>query len=88
MLPRNGAEGSLDFHDLEDEEPSFLSTGGLQVERANSDLLVCNIIVHRNLEDVFETALDVGHNRRVRASGGCRLRTGRGSYGMHCAEVP
>lgn len=83
MLLRNGAKRILDFIDLQDGELDFFPSVDLQFERANGDLFSCDVVVDRNLEDVFETALDVPNDRKVRANEECRLNTGQGAHGTH-----
>lgn len=65
MVLRNGARITLAFVDLEDGESTFLASVRLRVEKLNDELLPYEIFVERNLEDVFEIALGVGHDRRV-----------------------
>lgn len=78
----------MDIEDLEDGEPSLFASVGVLVKRRNGDLFPYNIVVHRNLDDLLETALDVGYNRRLWANGEFWSRTGGGAHGMHCARVP
>lgn len=68
MLLKNATKQILDLGDLKDGEPDFLASPGLRVKRANGDLISCDIVVHRNFDDVDGTALDVNHDRKVRAS--------------------
>lgn len=65
MLLQKGAKRTLDLADLKDGELDFLASVGLQVEKADGDLLPWNIVVYSSLNDVFGTALNVGHNRGV-----------------------
>lgn len=71
MPLQNRAKRVLHFADLQAGESSFLSSADPLVGKASSELLFRDIIVHRNLSEVFETALNVGHDRRLCASGGC-----------------
>lgn len=88
MLLRDGAERNLDFVDKENGDQNFLASVALRVTWASGDLLICDIVVLRHLDDVFGTAFDVGHDREVWANGGCRFKTERSAYGTHCARVP
>lgn len=65
MPLKNGAEWNLDSVDLKDGEPNVFTSVGLPVEGANGDILPCDNVVPKSLEDVFRTALDVGHDRRA-----------------------
>lgn len=70
MLLQNDAEQIPDLVYLEYGESKFLASVGMRVQRASGDLPPCSIVHGRYLDDVSEAALDAGHNRRVRASGG------------------
>lgn len=56
---------------LEDGESGYLAYLGLHVNKAGGDLRSCDKVVHRTLDDVVDTALDVGDDRRVWPSGEC-----------------
>lgn len=87
MLLENCTKQTLDFVDLENGKPSFLASVGLRVKGGIGDLLFCEMVVDRNLDDVFRTAFDVNYDRRVRARGRCRLATGQDAYDTHRAKV-
>lgn len=84
---RNSAKRILDFVDLRDGELSFFTPVGLRLERANSVILSCHIVVRRSLDDVFRTALDVGQDRSVWANEKCRLKSGQDAHGTPCARL-
>lgn len=65
MLLHDGARQLLNIFHLEDGEPNLIASVALRADRASGDLLLCKIIVHRNLDVVFGTAVDVGHVERV-----------------------
>lgn len=65
MLLQNGAKHILDFLDLEDCELAFFVSVGLRVKKASNDLLLCDILGHTNLDDVFGIAVDVGDDKRM-----------------------
>lgn len=65
MFLRMGAERILNFASLKDGEPSFAASVGLQIKGANGDLLPYDIVVERDLEDVFGSAFGVVQHRRV-----------------------
>lgn len=88
MLPQNGAKWILDLFDLGDCETILLPFVRLQADRANGDLLLCDTVADRSLGDVFSTTLDVGYDRRVWASGGCRIETGWSAHSRQCAKAP
>lgn len=75
-----------DLVDLEENEPNLLVLLGPQVERASGDLVLCDIVIDGSLDDAFGTALNISHVRKVEASGGCQLKTGRGVYGTQCEK--
>lgn len=79
MLLWNDGKLILDFIDREDGESDFFASPALQAEGASCNLLFCNIVVHRHLDDVSETALDISHDRKVLASERRRLQTVRES---------
>lgn len=88
MLRQNGAKPVLNFVHLENGEPDFVASVGLRVEKADGSIPLCSTVVHGNFDNVFETALDVGHDRKVPAMVRYRLTTGRGTHETHCARVP
>lgn len=61
MSVRNVAELISANINLKDGEPDFLVCVALQVEVANGYLFPSHIVVRRDLDDVFDTALDGGH---------------------------
>lgn len=88
MFLENGPKRIVSFQELKSGKLDLLASIGLRVVRAKSSFLLCNVSKHRSLADVFETFLDVGHDRRVYGSRSCSLRTGRGAHGTHCARFP
>lgn len=76
VLLRNGTKRTLDLVDLEDDESEVLPSIRLRVKGASGYLLPCDMVVHRNPHDVFQTALVVLHDKRVWVSEGSRLKTG------------
>lgn len=88
MLLQNSAMRTPDFADLEDSASDFPKSVELRVKRPNGELLLCNLIVHRSLDDIFWSALNVGRGRGAWASGSCWHRAGRGAQGTHCATIP
>lgn len=72
----HSAQMILDQVDPENTESNFRASVGLQVEVANIDLLPGHIVIDVKPYDVFGTALDVGHGKKVWANGGCWLKTG------------
>lgn len=75
---RNGAEQALSFVDLKDGERNFFASADLRAERANSDLLPCEIVADTYLGEVFEDALDVCDDRKA---------SNCGAHGTHRARV-
>lgn len=67
MLLQQGAERVLNIFDLGDGELNILASVSLQLEKEHGDLLPCSIFMQRNLDDVFGTALHVGHDRVCRS---------------------
>lgn len=53
------------FVDLKENESNFFASIGLQVERRSWELLLDDIVVHRNLDDVFGFVYDVDPDRRL-----------------------
>lgn len=75
------------FIDLKNGEASFLASVGLRIKSTNGDLAPCNIVVCRILGNVFGTAPDDNHDKRVWADGDCPLNTGRDAHGTRWARV-
>lgn len=65
MLLKNRAEQTIGFLHLKAGESSFLTFVSLQVERANGSLALRDTVVSKDVDAVFETAVDVRHYRRV-----------------------
>lgn len=72
MHLRNGAEPNLSFFDLEGDQRDSLKSAHIHVERASGDLLRCNIVVHRKLDDVSCSALDFSHDKKAQPKGGTK----------------
>lgn len=64
VLLRNGAKRSVNFVELEHGELSFLASVRLWIKRAIEGFFACNNDVKRDLHGVFETAFEVGHDRK------------------------
>lgn len=65
MLFRDGAKHSLRFVDLNYVDTNFLPSVGLRVERAIGNLRPGKLVVDKALDDIFGTALDVCHYRKM-----------------------
>lgn len=57
----NNSEQILDVTDLEDSEPALLAFTALRVRVENSHLLPSRVLVVRDLDDVFNIALNGGY---------------------------
>lgn len=87
MLLLRGAELNLRFVDLKDDEPDFLASLDLQVERADGDLLLCDIIFDTNFSKIVGIAFNARLYLAMLAVGKLRLRAKQGVHGTHCAKV-
>lgn len=66
----------MHYVDLENGKPDSLANLGLWLENASSYLSIYDIVVDKNLDDAFSTALDVGHHKTVKANEEWRHRNG------------
>lgn len=86
-LVQNRAKRTPDFVILADGKPNFHRSVRVKVKKEKCGFLPCDIFVDKNLDNVFETALDAGHDKRVWFNGECCSRSGRDAQGTHCARV-
>lgn len=52
----------MSLFSFKDCEPEFLASTHRQIKKASSNLLPCDIVVDKYLDDDLETAIDVGHD--------------------------
>lgn len=88
MLLQKGMEQITNVAALEYDGTRVLGSVSLRAGRESGDLYIGDIVANRYLDDVFDTGLDVGCNRRAQINQQCQQCTCRGTYGTDCARVP
>lgn len=88
MLLQSSAERVLDFVFLAGGELDFPASVILRVIKLNGDLVSCEIVGEKNLDEIFGTALYLGYDRIVCSNEGRLARAGRRAHGTHREKLP